>query len=448
MTTPTFQNAYMIYPNNKPFIKGATPAIRLLAFLALFITGMLSSAAQKPSELPNPNIGNPNNFVADPYNHLSERTKHYINSKLSDLRKKTTVEGAVAIINTTGDLSIEDYAYELFSDWGIGQTDVENGILLVLAVDDLTARIEVGSGAEGVVTDIAAAKMLHKGLVPPMREGNINQGVSNTVDMIYDACTAPDIAEELRSDHQIGAMARVRVIDKEIIFNFLWVLAVCVFLFTLGMFIIDFLHARKRDNYRRAMTWRPHLPVYWMCAVLSCGLALPLAFIAWRLYRHSRDKREICDTCGAKMNKLSEEEDNAFLSASQDFEEKLGTVDYDVWLCPECGTVERFPYVERQLKYRKCPDCGTIAMNLVMDKVVDPPTTRKEGHGERVYQCQFCRHTHREGYTIPRKTDAAAAAIAAGAVAGMMRGSSSGGGGFTGGFGGGHSSGGGATGRW
>ena len=440
----------MISRHSKPlFGHGAAGVRHLLALIMIILSGMAGAYAQIPENIQNPNLGSPNNYIYDPSGHLSSRTRNEVNAKISDLRKKTTAEVAVAIIGTTDEIGIEDYSYRLFKHWGIGAADKNNGLLLMIVIDDRQAKIEVGSGAEGVMPDIAAGKILRQAVVPAMKEENVNQAVYGAVDMIYDCFTDPDVADELRSDRKEGPMSGVRVIDKDVIFNFLWVVALCVFLFTLGMFIIDFVHARKRDNYRRAMTWRPHLPVYWLCAVLSCGLALPLAFIAWRLYRRSRDIPEICDSCGAKMKKLSEDEDNAFLSASQDFEEKLGTVDYDVWLCPECGTVERFPYVERQLKYSKCPSCGTIAMNLVMDKVVDPPTTRKDGHGERIYQCQFCRHIRREGYTIPRKPDLSAAAIAAGAAAGMMNGGSKGGGGgFGGGFGGGHSSGGGATGSW
>lgn len=416
----------------------------IVAAIVLFNAFLLS--AQTPAELPNPNIGNPNNFVADPEGYLSESTIEHINHQISTMRKETTAEMGVAIIKTTGDMTPEDYAYELFKRWGIGKKDNNNGVLLLIAIDDHMGRIEVGSGAEGVMTDIASDKVLLHTLIPVIREGNINQAVSNSVDKIVEAFMDPAVRDELRSSQPEGAMDNVRAIDGKVILKFLFAIAICIFLFTLGMFILDWCQSRKRDNYRRAMTWYPHLPIYWLCAALSLGLALPIAFIAWRLYKRSRNIPEICDNCGCKMEKMPEDEDNAFLTASQDFEEKIGTVDYDVWRCPECGTVERFPYVERQLKYRKCPDCGTIAMNLVMDKVVEEPTTSREGHGERIYQCQFCRHKRREGYRIPRKTDGAA--LAAGAAIGMMSGRGGGFSGPSGGFGGGHSSGGGASRGW
>ncbi len=425
---------------------------RVLLAVVLIICGMAGAVAQPPDEIRNPNLGNIQDFVADPYDLLSRATESHINERLSELREATTCELAVAIIRTTGNLSVEDYAYTLFRRWGLGRADNNNGVLFLVALDDRKVRIEVGSGAEGALPDITCGKIVRTAVIPPLKDGNVNQAVSSGVNMIYEVLTQPAVAAELRHGHTDTAADRIRAIDGHTIWNFLWVTAICVVAFTLVMFFIDLFVSRKRDNYRRAMIWRAHLSTYWWGTLLSCGLALPLALIARHLYRHSRELPEICDSCGAGMRKLPEDADNAYLSASQDLEEKLGTVDYDVWLCPECGTVERFPYVEHQLKYRKCPDCGTVAMGLVMDKVVQPATTQRVGHGERIYQCQFCHATRREGYVIPKKVDPAAAAMAAAAIGAAIgrggNGGGNGGGPTPGGFGGGHSSGGGATGSW
>ena len=151
------------------------------------------------------------------------------------------------------------------------------------------------------------------------------------------------------------------------------------------------------------------------------------------------------------MHRLNEEEDNALLTPSHDFEEKLKTVVYDVWECPSCGTVERLPYKAKQMKYSESPSCGTIAMSLAGTRTIRPATTRSEGVGVKIYECKFCHHKEERPYVIPKKEDASAA-LAAGAVLGSMsrgsRGGGFGGGGFGGGFGGGSTGGGGASGGW
>lgn len=424
--------------------------VRLTLLIAIALISSIASA-QAPLSLPNPNVGNPDNFIYDPMGLLSQHTASTINRRLAEVRQKTTCEVAVAIVANLSDLEPQEYAYQLFKHWGIGKKDKNNGILLLVAPNERKAWIEVGSGAEGVLTDIACSNILRNDFKPAAQDGNISQGVAKAVGSISLALMDPNVAAELRSSQDNSTLAHIEALDSNVFFSFLYIIIACVFIFTLILFIADIVVSRRRDNYRRAMTWRNHMGTYWWGAFLSCGAALPIALIAYALYRHARYGTEVCTTCGGKMKRMSEEEDNDYLAPAQDFEEKIGTVDYDVWVCPDCGTVERFPYVEKQLKYQECPECHTIAMNLVMDKVVDAPTTRREGHGERLYQCQFCRHKKYETYRIPRKTDnSALAAGAAGAVLGAMASGRRGGfgGGSGGGFGGGSSSGGGAGTSW
>ena len=416
-----------------------------------FLMALLMSAglyAQNPASLPNPNLGNPDNYVCDPQHQLAPGTVSYVNKTIAEVRRKTTAEIAVAVVNNLDGMEVQDYAYELFRHWGLGKKDKNNGVLLLIARGDRKCFIQVGSGLEGVLPDISCANIINRFIIPPLRNGkNLNQAVAGGVNEIALVISDPAVAEEVKSNLGSSATGRFESLDSEVFMEFIILVVGCVFLFTLILFIIDLTTTRKRDNYRRAMTWKSHMGTYWWGVGLSLGLALPITLLAYWMYRRARDVKEICDTCGAKMNKLSEVDDNAFLSDSQDFEEKLGTVDYDVWLCPDCGTVARFPYVEKQLKYKKCPSCQTIAMNLVMDKVVVPATTTRQGHGERLYECQYCHHKQREGYVIPKKSNDAAilGAMAAGA---MLGGRSGGGGGFGGGFGGGSTSGGGAGGSW
>lgn len=421
--------------------------VTLLLLICFIYTGF--AKAQSPESLPNPNVGNPTNYVCDPYGQLSSGTVSYINGRLAKVRKETTAEVAVAIVKNLDGMSVEEYSYDLFRHWGLGKKDKDNGVLFVLATEDRKCYIQVGSGMEGVLPDISCANIIRRFVLPPMKDGNLSQAVAGTVNEIATVITNPEVAEEVKSALSDSNGSEIKALDGELFMEFIFVVVCAVFIFALIFLFIDLYNTHGRDNYRRAMTWRSHLGTYWWAAALSLGTALPIALLAYWLYRRSRDVPEICDTCGAKMNKLSEEDDNAFLSDSQDFEEKLGTVDYDVWLCPDCGTVARFPYAEKQLKYQKCPECHTVAMNLVMDKVVVPATNKHAGHGEKLYQCQYCKHTKRVGYSIPRKTDDAAVlgALAAGAILGSGRGGGNGGG-FGGGFGGGGTSGGGASGSW
>lgn len=420
----------------------------ILVFMGVLMFSVIPGVirAQAPATLKNPNLDDPDNYVCDPYNMLSRRTVEFVNEKIAEVRRKTSAEIAVAVVHDLDGMTREDYAITLFREWGLGKKDKNNGVLLMIATVDRQCFIQVGSGMEGVLPDISCGHIIRRFIIPQMKDNNINQAVAGGVNEIALVLTDPTVAEEIKSDLGASAAGRFKTLDSEVFLDFLILFASLVFLFSLGMLLIDLFQIHNKDNYRRAMTLRNHLATYWWTAILSFGAALPIALIAYFTYKRARNVREVCDTCGALMNKLSEEDDNAYLSGSQDFEEKLGTVDYDVWLCPDCGTVARFPYTEKQLKYQRCPQCHTIAMSLVMDKVVVEPTLKRPGHGEKLYRCQYCNHERREGYSIPKKDNGAAflgAAVALGSVSGH------GGGGFSGGgFGGGSTSGGGAGGSW
>ena len=102
----------------------------------------------------------------------------------------------------------------------------------------------------------------------------------------------------------------------------------------------------------------------------------------------------------------------------------------------------------QQTKYSRCPRCGTVARHVVDDRVLQAPTTRHAGVGEKTFHCEYCGNDDRQRYEIARESDGAGAAAALGAAAllGGRGGHSSGG--FGGGFGGGSTGGGGASGHW
>ncbi|MDE6536449.1 MAG: TPM domain-containing protein [Muribaculaceae bacterium] len=427
--------------------------LSILLLLSIFLLSTLPAEAEKvwtPEMMPDVQKRDRREYVSDPANLLTPEVRAKINSRLYELRQQTSAEVVVALPPDIGDMTIEEWSNKLFSLWGIGKSDKDNGVLLVIAPGQRKARIETGYGVEGVLPDISCKQIIGRAIVPAMREDNIDEAVNNSTELIAGALSDPAVAEEIMSgdaDNYEGAM---ETISADTLWGFVRIICWIVFLFAVGTFIRDLINGRKlRDDYQRALLWRNHLQVYFWYGIFSLGAGFIFFLLAFWRYRHLRDKKRICPNCGTKMNKLNEEDDNALLTPSQDFEERLKTVDYDVWECPECHTVERLPFKERQMKYSPCPSCGTVAMCLAGNRTLVPATTRQAGQGVKIYECKFCHHREERPYVIPRKEDAAAAAIAAGAILGSGRGGGgSHGGGFGGGFGGGMSGGGGASGGW
>jgi uncharacterized protein len=98
--------------------------------------------------------------------------------------RKTTDEIAVAIVRTTGIDSIEDWATGLFNAWGVGKAGKNNGVLLVIALDDHKLRIATGDGARRRLTDLDAAEIIRGKLTPLLRAGRLEDAVMVGLDDI------------------------------------------------------------------------------------------------------------------------------------------------------------------------------------------------------------------------------------------------------------------------
>lgn len=95
-----------------------------------------------------------------------------IEAPLAALESQKGAQIAVLLVPSTGEESIEAYALRAFEQWKPGRAGVDDGILLVLAMQDRSVRIEVGYGLEGAVPDIAAHRVIQEYLVPRLREGD------------------------------------------------------------------------------------------------------------------------------------------------------------------------------------------------------------------------------------------------------------------------------------
>ena len=88
-----------------------------------------------PQEIVNPNVADRRVYVADPGNLVSPSVKSQVNSMLYDLRKNTSAEVVVAVVPSIGDMPIEDFSEQLFTRWGIGKSDKDNGVLILIALE-------------------------------------------------------------------------------------------------------------------------------------------------------------------------------------------------------------------------------------------------------------------------------------------------------------------------
>jgi len=116
--------------------------------------------------------------VVDSANVLSANAESLLNRTLENFRQTSGPQIAMLIVDSTGSQSIEDFAIDVGRSWGIGDKTRDDGVLLVIAFDDRRLRIEVGSGAEGELTDVEAGRIIDKIIAPQLRAGDPDAAVT------------------------------------------------------------------------------------------------------------------------------------------------------------------------------------------------------------------------------------------------------------------------------
>ncbi|OCG20954.1 hypothetical protein A9G11_09680 [Gilliamella sp. wkB108] len=122
--------------------------------------------------------------VTDQVGILSSQSSKQISDKIMLLKNTQGVQIAVLIIPTTAPLTIEEYASHLFNHWQLGRYKIDDGVLLLVALDDSAVRIEVGYGLEGTLTDLTSKNILNDYLLPYFKQQRYEQGIEQAVDAI------------------------------------------------------------------------------------------------------------------------------------------------------------------------------------------------------------------------------------------------------------------------
>ncbi|MGU7813036.1 TPM domain-containing protein [Burkholderia sp. AW49-1] len=132
--------------------------------------------------------------VTDMTGVLSVACASELTDRLADLERRLGVQMAILLVGSTGHATIEQFATTVFEKWRLGASKIDNGLLLVAALNDRAVRIEVGYGLEDAVPDIVAGRIIRERIVPAFREKRIEAGVSDAVDALVREMTPPEMA--------------------------------------------------------------------------------------------------------------------------------------------------------------------------------------------------------------------------------------------------------------
>jgi uncharacterized protein len=310
---------------------------------------LVAAIGAEPLEsIPNPRTRD-GTWVTDMPGALRAETVARLNAIIGDLERTNGVEVAVVVINSLDGRSVEEAAVKLFELWGIGKKDQHNGLLLLWSRGDRRVRVEVGYGLEGALPDGKVGAILDTYVIPKFKAAEFDQGLIDGVDALVRVARAEPIA----------------------------------------------LESAKSESYDRS-PWGIGTVLASIGSAIAAAIGSITGFRRWRRYRRRR-----CPTCQTLMTRLGEAEDDARLAEGQQAEERVGSVDYDVWKCGGCSHHLTLRYPKWITGYSKCPQCSNRTKSST-ETVIQAATTSSSGSARVVEQCAFC--SFRQEYTkvLPR----------------------------------------------
>lgn len=381
------------------------------ALLRIFLVGITLASllkAETPEQVINPKTAH-NQWVSDMAGVIDANTEQRLNSIIDQLEQKTTAEIAVVTIHRTDGRTPKEFATELFNRWKIGKQGKDNGVLMLLVMDARRIEVETGYGIEGILTDGKVGEILNRYVVLQFKKGDFGGGLLAGVQRMANTIAKENLVYSETKEPRVGTPIELERDFQKI------------------------LNDKKNPFYAGIK----------FILLLTLFLVLLTGFVVFFYYFR------FCPQCRKKMRRLSEEQDDAYLSVDQKFEEDIGSINYRVWRCDDCQIIKVSKSIRKSSDYTKCPKCKNRTLTTKSIRLREPTYVRK-GKKEIRYKCSFpkCHYSKKELRTIPVRVESSSSS-------GDWSGGSSswgGGGGFSGGgggsFGGGSSGGGGAGRSW
>ena len=394
---------------------------RLTAKIVVLVISLVlarSTTAQQYTSIPSPRADGKQAWIVDTTGKISQEAIEHVNALGDEILRKVNKEVTVVVIGTTGGPTLATYGTQLFNHWGVGKWGFgsqfrNDGILLIVAMEDRWAEIILGKGIDDDRKIRTAQQIVDDIVVPYCAAGDPSSGV---YEGMRTCATRLLAVSELDSPDQLpsvsarggGIRARIRQLPRRGFFAW-W-----------------------------AWAWPWALGFGLIGGVIS--------IVSGRYYLRYRSRK--CPKCELQMVLLKEDDDDRYLLDPEIVEERLGSVDYDVWACRNCNEVQKIRYGRLFTRYSRCPQCWYITVYRI-ESVLMPATYSHGGRVRVVEECHSCNYQRSYTYQTPRRVrvNSSSGGRSGGWSSGGMGGWSGGRGGGSG-FGGGSSSGRSAGGGW
>jgi len=149
-----------------------------LSVFVLSIIIILSAQAANAVNIPS----TPRDHVIDLAQIVNDSTEAQLNAYLHELEQKTTAQVVVLTIPSLEGNDLNAFSLEVANDmWKLGQKGKDNGLLLLVALQERKYRFEVGYGLEGILPDSLVGSIGRQQMLPRFKQGDYSGGIESAV---------------------------------------------------------------------------------------------------------------------------------------------------------------------------------------------------------------------------------------------------------------------------
>lgn len=141
-------------------------------------------ASQPDSSMVQATLPDLNSPVIDQAGILSPEQRQQISQQINTVYQQGRAQIGLLILPTTGQEPIFGYASRAFEQWKLGNEKTDNGLLIVVAVNDRKIQILTGYGLEGVLPDIVLKRIIEEQITPQFRQANYAGGLIAGINQI------------------------------------------------------------------------------------------------------------------------------------------------------------------------------------------------------------------------------------------------------------------------
>jgi uncharacterized protein len=379
--------------------------IRFFFALALML-GALPLFAVDELQLRDPR---PAGWVVDKTGKLSAHELIEINRLCGDVKRNTTGEIAVLIIDTTDRVDQRALGTRVFNRWGLGNAQRHDGILIFFAMLDRRVEIILGDGVDSTVFVNASQSVVDNDIKPALRQGDLGRAVKAGI---------TGCAKRILHMGESSAPVTVQPAQNTAVSTPLQPATSDVAIAQPKRLVEQ---PEQPSTLRSSPTPYPRTPASpampssrdysgtassvlvrtALIGIVGGGLGL----LVWLVIQARKPRN--CRHCHTDMVQLSERQDDQHLAPGERAEERVGSVNYDVWACPSCNAIEKVRRRAWFTSYSRCPSCRALTKHSY-SRTIHSATYSHGGLvqiDERCVACPFHETYHRSTPRLVQSTD-------------------------------------------